>query len=163
MKPYLLSAKQLVDKVKKSELSSVEVANSFIERIEEFEKNVHAWAFFDKTSFLEKAREADDWRLSGKPLGPLHGLPIAIKDIFKTDKGKYISPAPIELELSKNTNIEQLCIVGMGIPQPIILIVPTAEAKRKNKKELSDSLIQSIKTINPTLEKHENIEMLCSV
>jgi Asp-tRNA(Asn)/Glu-tRNA(Gln) amidotransferase A subunit family amidase len=85
MKPYLLSAKQLIDKVKKSELSSVEVANSFIERIEEFEKNVHAWAFFDKKSFLEKAKEADDWRLSGKPLGPLHGLPVAIKDIFKTD------------------------------------------------------------------------------
>ena len=83
-----------------------------------------------------------------------------VKDQFKTDKGKYISPAPIELELSKNTNIEQLCIVGMGIPQPIILIVPTAEAKRKNKKELSDSLIQSIKTINPTLEKHENIEKI---
>ena len=59
MKPYLLSAKQLVDKVKKSELSSVEVANSFIERIEEFEKKVHAWAFFDKTSLLEKAKEAD--------------------------------------------------------------------------------------------------------
>ena len=55
------------------------------ERIEEFEKDVHAWAFFDKTSFLEKAKEADDWRLSGKPLGPLHGLPVAIKDIFKTD------------------------------------------------------------------------------
>ena len=85
MKPYLLSAKQLIDKVKKSELSSVDVANSFIERIEEFEKDVHAWAFFDKTSFLEKAKEADDWRLSGKPLGPLHGLPVAIKDIFKTD------------------------------------------------------------------------------
>ena len=85
MKPYLLSAKQLIDKVKKSELSSVEVANSFIERIEEFEKKVHAWAFFDKKSFLEKAKEADDWRLSGKPLGPLHGLPVAIKDIFKTD------------------------------------------------------------------------------
>ena len=61
MKHYLLSAKQLVDKVKKSELSSVEVANSFIERIEELEKKVHAWAFFDKTSFLEKATEADDW------------------------------------------------------------------------------------------------------
>ena len=57
MKPYLLSAKQLIDKVKKSELSSVDVANSFIERIEEFEKDVHAWAFFDKKSFLEKLKK----------------------------------------------------------------------------------------------------------
>ena len=103
MKPYLLSAKQLVDKVKKSELSSVEVANSFIERIEEFEKKVHAWAFFDKTSFLEKAKEADDWRLSGKPLGPLHGLPVAIKDIFKTDDMPTGYGTPIkEGQRSKN-------------------------------------------------------------
>jgi Asp-tRNA(Asn)/Glu-tRNA(Gln) amidotransferase A subunit family amidase len=103
MKPYLLSAKQLIDKVKKSELSSVEVANSFIERIEEFEKKVHAWAFFDKTSFLEKAKEADDWRLSGKPLGPLHGLPVAIKDIFKTDDMPTGYGTPIkEGQRSKN-------------------------------------------------------------
>ena len=85
MKPYFLSAKQLLDKIKTSELSSVDIANSFIERIEEFEKKVNAWAFFDKDYFLEKAREADNWRLSGKPLGPLHGIPVAIKDIFKTD------------------------------------------------------------------------------
>ena len=81
-----------------------------------------------------------------------------VKDQFKTDKGKYISPAPIELELSKNTNIEQLCIVGMGIPQPIALIVLSIEAKEKNKKELSENLVNTINTINPTLEKHEKIE-----
>ena len=81
-----------------------------------------------------------------------------VKDQFKTDKGKYISPAPIELELSKNPNIEQICIVGMGIPQPILLVVPTAEAKNKNRQELSENLINMIKTINPSLEKHEKIE-----
>ncbi len=44
-----------------------------------------------------------------------------IKDQFKTDKGKYISPTPIELQLSGNTDIEQICVVGTGIPQPIAL------------------------------------------
>jgi long-chain acyl-CoA synthetase len=80
------------------------------------------------------------------------------KDQFKTDKGKYISPAPIELELSKNTNIEQICIVGMGIPQPILLIVPSSEANKKSKQDLSENLINAIENINPTLEKHEKIE-----
>ncbi len=80
------------------------------------------------------------------------------KDQFKTDKGKYISPAPIELELSKNSDIEQICIVGMGIPQPILLIVPTIDATKKNKTELSNNLIKAIESINPTLEKHEKIE-----
>ncbi len=80
------------------------------------------------------------------------------KDQFKTDKGKYISPAPIELELSKNSNIEQICIVGMGIPQPILLVVPSVEGKKKSNEELSENLIKAINIINPTLEKHEKIE-----
>ncbi len=80
-----LSAKEIIEKTKKGEVSSVDVAKSFIERIENFEKDVKAWAFFDKKLFLERAEEKDKWRLSGKPLGPLHGLPIGIKDIFKTD------------------------------------------------------------------------------
>lgn len=80
------------------------------------------------------------------------------KDQFKTDKGKYISPAPMELELSKNPDIEQVCIVGMGIPQPIMLIIPSEMGKKKSEQELSESLLQSILDINPSLEKHEKIE-----
>lgn len=80
------------------------------------------------------------------------------KDQFKTDKGKYISPAPIELTFSKNTDIEQVCIVGMGIPQPIMLVIPSEMGKNKSKSELNESLLQSILEINPTLEKHEKIE-----
>ena len=43
-----------------------------------------------------------------------------VKDQFKTDKGKYISPAPLELKMSLNTDIDQICLVGTGIPQPIV-------------------------------------------
>ena len=42
-----------------------------------------------------------------------------VKDIFKTSKGKYVAPSPIEMALSSNKNIEQVCIVGTGIPNPI--------------------------------------------
>ena len=80
------------------------------------------------------------------------------KDQFKTDKGKYISPAPIELKLLENTDIEQVCIVGMGIPQPIMLVIPSELGKRKTKIELNESLLSSIHSINPSLEKHEKIE-----
>ena len=81
-----------------------------------------------------------------------------VKDQFKTDKGKYISPAPIELQLSKNTDIEQICIVGTGIPQPIALITLSSLGKAKKREELSMGLIKTISHINPTLEKHEKIE-----
>jgi long-chain acyl-CoA synthetase len=81
-----------------------------------------------------------------------------VKDQFKTDKGKYISPAPIELELSKNPNIEQVCLVGMGIPQPIALIITSLEAKKKSREEVDASIIKSIGEVNTTLEKHEKVE-----
>ena len=43
-----------------------------------------AWAYFNKKELLEKAKEADEYRKSGKPLGSLHGLPVAVKDIIGT-------------------------------------------------------------------------------
>jgi long-chain acyl-CoA synthetase len=81
-----------------------------------------------------------------------------VKDQFKTDKGKYISPSHIELILSKNTDIEQICVVGTGIPQPIALITLSETGKIKSKEALSVSLSESVKAMNPSLEKHEKIE-----
>jgi len=83
-----------------------------------------------------------------------------IKDQFKSDKGKYISPAPIELEISKNVNVEQICVVGSGIPQPIALVNLSEVGKVNTKKNLIKSLTQTIQQLNPTLEKHEKIEKI---
>ncbi|MCK0190168.1 AMP-binding protein [Arenibacter sp. F20364] len=80
-----------------------------------------------------------------------------VKDQFKTDKGKYISPAPIELQISKNTDIEQICVVGTGIPQPIALVTVSSLGRSKNKEDLGNSLYGSIMEINPSLQKHEKI------
>lgn len=83
-----------------------------------------------------------------------------VKDQFKTDKGKYIDPSLIELLLSHNTDIEQICIVGTGIPQPIALITLSELGKAKSKNDLSKSLMESVHSINPTLEKHERLEKI---
>ncbi len=80
-----------------------------------------------------------------------------VKDQFKTDKGKYISPAPIELEMLKNNDIDQICIVGTGIPQPIALIVPSEIGKAKSKEAFDQSIAETIQGINPSLEKHEKL------
>jgi long-chain acyl-CoA synthetase len=82
-----------------------------------------------------------------------------VKDLFKTDKGKYISPAPIEMRLLKNPDIEQVCVVGMGIPQPIALILLSASGKAKSKEELIKSLSDSFQEINPSLENFERIKL----
>ena len=81
---FSLSVEELASKIKEAQITSVEVCNLYIDRINKFEKDVKAWAHFDKKLLLEKAAESDDHRRSGKPLGPLHGVPIAIKDIIGT-------------------------------------------------------------------------------
>jgi long-chain acyl-CoA synthetase len=80
-----------------------------------------------------------------------------VKDQFKTDKGKYISPAPLELAMSKNNDIEQVCIVGTGIPQPIALIIRSETGKSKSKEAFDSSIWQTIDELNPSLEPYEKI------
>ena len=53
-----LSANELVLKLKSGEISSVDLCKTYIKRIEEFEKDIQAWAFLDKKILLEKAEEA---------------------------------------------------------------------------------------------------------
>ena len=81
---FSLSLEELALKIKNAQLGSVEVCEKYIERINKFEKDVKAWAHFDKKVLLEKANEADENRRSGKTIGPLHGVPIAVKDIVGT-------------------------------------------------------------------------------
>ena len=83
-----------------------------------------------------------------------------VKDQFKTDKGKYISPAPIEVKLLSNTDVEHACIVGTGVPQPMALICLSDSGKKKAKDELIKDLTASLDIINPLLEKFEKIEKM---
>jgi len=81
-----------------------------------------------------------------------------VKDIFKTDKGKYVSPSPIEMRMHKNTDIEQVCVVGMGIPQPIALIILSAAGKSKSKEEITKSLSASLAEVNALVEDYEKLK-----
>jgi long-chain acyl-CoA synthetase len=81
-----------------------------------------------------------------------------VKDQFKTDKGKYVSPGPIEMLLLANQDIEQACLVGMSIPQPIVLVVLSATGKAKSKEEIAMSLTNSLNQVNPSLESYEKLE-----
>ena len=78
------SVQELIDKISNSQITSVEICEAYIERINKFEKDINGWAFFDKELLLEKAKESDEYKISGKPIGPLHGIPVAVKDIVGT-------------------------------------------------------------------------------
>jgi len=81
---FSLPVHELVKQVKDAKLTSVEICQAYIDRINKFEKDVKAWVHFDKKLLLERAEEADNYRKSGKPTGPLHGIPVALKDIIGT-------------------------------------------------------------------------------
>ena len=84
--PCLLSALELSNLLSKGDITADELAKSYLKRIEKFEKDVKAWAFFDPNFVLKKASECDNLKNIGRPIGPLHGIPIAINDIFGTDE-----------------------------------------------------------------------------
>ena len=66
---FSFTVHQLAKKIKEGKISSVELCKLYIERINKFEKDIKAWAYFDKKILLEKAEEADNYRKSGKSLG----------------------------------------------------------------------------------------------
>ena len=80
-----------------------------------------------------------------------------VKDLFKTSKGKYVAPSPIEMKLSANKNIEQVCVVGTQLPQPIAIVVLSERGKNKAKSDLISSFKTTMEVVNPKLEGHEKI------
>ena len=81
---FSLPVSEIAKKIRNSELSSVELCQNYIDQINKFEKDVKAWVHFDKKLLIEKAEESDKHRKSGKPMGSLHGIPVALKDIIGT-------------------------------------------------------------------------------
>lgn len=81
-----------------------------------------------------------------------------VKDLFKTTKAKYVAPSPIEMKISDNQDIGQVCVVGDGIPQPIALVVLSETGKEKNQNDIEESLLSTIKQVNTTIDPHEQVK-----
>ena len=84
-----------------------------------------------------------------------------IKDNFKTSKGKYVAPAPIEHKLSQHDAIDACLVVGSSMSQPLGLIVLNEVAARdlgQNKAKLMTEFSEHLDAINATLDAHETPE-----
>ena len=81
---HLLSATEAARLIRDGILSSEQLVDACLARIREIDPQVEAWAFLDPDHALAQARADDTLRLSGQPIGALHGVPVAIKDIFDT-------------------------------------------------------------------------------
>jgi long-subunit acyl-CoA synthetase (AMP-forming) len=91
-----------------------------------------------------------------------------VKELFKTSKGKYVAPAPIENLLNNSANVEMSCVSGSGHPQPFALILPAEELRPK----LSDSNVRAqieagldalLNEVNQEVEPFERLQFLAVV
>jgi long-chain acyl-CoA synthetase len=88
-----------------------------------------------------------------------------VKDLFKTSKGKYVAPAPIEDKLVMHPAVEACCVTGANLGQPLGLLMLNAEAAKKAsdaaaRAELEVSLAAHMKGINELLDPHEQLDCL---
>ena len=88
-----------------------------------------------------------------------------VKEIFKTSKGKYVAPAPIENMINNHPAIELSCVSGSGRPQPYAQVVLSEELRAKRQStditgEIGAALGELLKSVNSSVEHHERLAFL---
>ena len=91
-----------------------------------------------------------------------------IKEMFKTSKGKYVAPAPIENKIIGHDAIEMVCVAGAECPQPHALVMLSDETFAQHgdpefRKELEPSLLELMKEVNATVDPHEQLQFMVIV
>ncbi len=125
--------------------------------------------YFKEPGMSAAAFTADGWLRTGdkgqlEPDGCLR-ITGRVKDLFKTSKGKYVAPAPIEDKLVTNPAIEACCVVGANFPQPFAMLMLNEDSAAKardtsGRAALEDALVDHLLTINHGLDPHEQLEVL---
>jgi Asp-tRNA(Asn)/Glu-tRNA(Gln) amidotransferase A subunit family amidase len=77
-------ARACASAIRHGRISSLELTEACLARIDTRENVVNAWAFLDPDLARRRARFADEWQAQALPLGPLHGVPVGVKDVFDT-------------------------------------------------------------------------------
>jgi len=80
-----------------------------------------------------------------------------VKDTFKTAKGEFITPSALEDMFSRSEDIEMMCVLGLGAPQPISIVSLSEIGIQKSPAELTESLEQVLLEVNEDLRPHEQI------
>ena len=86
-----------------------------------------------------------------------------VKDLFKTSKGKYIEPLTLESYFADITDFEQLCVVGLGLPQPICLAVLSEVGATKSKETLEKQLLKHLELVNIKVLRFQKISTIVIV
>lgn len=127
--------------------------------------------YFKEPELTRQAFTDDGWLHTGDKgqLDAEGNLRITgrVKDLFKTSKGKYVAPAPIEDRLVMHASIEACCVTGANLGQPLGIVMLNAEAvtlaRNGGRADLEASLAEHLKAVNSGLDPHEQLECLVVV
>ena len=88
-----------------------------------------------------------------------------LKEQFKTSKGKYVVPAPIESKLMAHPAVEACCLMGGGLPAPFAVVLLSPDARKQcsdgdAQKALEESLAAQMDQVNAQLDPHERVKFI---
>ena len=88
-----------------------------------------------------------------------------VKELFKTSKGEYVAPAPIENSLNAHPLVEMSMVSGLGQPAAYAMVVLAEDVRPKQKdaafrKDVETQLAQLLKDVNASLVSHEKLQMI---
>lgn len=92
-----------------------------------------------------------------------------VKELFKTSKGKYVAPVPIEQKLSRHPKVEVICVTGPSQPQPFALLMLSLDAVNElqdgslDRTQLTQDFEALLQEVNETLEDHERMDYVVVV
>ena len=128
--------------------------------------------YYKEPALTREAIDADGWLHTGDK-GALDGegnlrITGRVKDLFKTSKGKYVAPAPIEDRLVMNSALEACVVTGANLGQPLGIVMLNADAAKRaalpeGRAALEVSLAQHLTTVNDALDPHEQLDCLVVV
>lgn len=83
-----------------------------------------------------------------------------VKEMYKTSKGEYVAPSQIEFGFADNKMIEQICVVGQNLPQPIALVILSEMAQKFDKDAINQSLNSTLSDLNLRLKTYERVQKI---
>jgi long-chain acyl-CoA synthetase len=123
--------------------------------------------YYEAPELTREVIDADGWVHTGDrgQLSADGQLRITgrVKELFKTSKGKYIAPAPIESLLLASPLLDQACVVDIGLGQPAAIVVRSPAAHGEAHDTLAERLEQLRDRVNRLLDPHEHLDRIIVV